>query len=165
MAIASEAPAKKITAQEIALVDAAGSERAVLHLNDDAQPVLEMMDHAGKACVGLGFVGQDEVALRMADRSGGLRIALSVSQDQVPALRLYDSRMRPRTLWGVDSDGEPALDFYESSGKLLRDYPSREWRGFSRESGRAMVKVNNSFSAGPQRFGIIIYLPLAGEKA
>jgi hypothetical protein len=122
-ASATEAPTKRIAAQEIVLVDSAGGERAVLHLNDDAQPVFEMMDHAGKARIGIGFVGQDEVALRMADRSGALRVAINVSSEEVPALRLYDSQSRPRTLLGVDSDGDAALDFYESSGKLLRELP------------------------------------------
>ncbi|HEX4209003.1 MAG TPA: hypothetical protein VHY56_01320 [Candidatus Binataceae bacterium] len=122
-ALATEAAPKRIAAQEIVLVDAAGGERAVLHLNDNAQPVFEMMDHAGKARVGIGFVGQDEVALRMADRKGTLRIALNVSPDEVPALRLFDSQARPRTLLGVDTDGDAALDFYESSGKLLRELP------------------------------------------
>ena len=120
---ATEAPTKRIAAQEIVLVDSAGGERAVLHLNDDAQPVFEMMDHAGKARIGIGFVDQDEVALRMANRSGALRVALNVSSEEVPALRLYDSQSRPRTLLGVDSDGDAALDFYESSGKLLRELP------------------------------------------
>jgi hypothetical protein len=122
-ALAIEAPPKKIAAQEIVLVDAAGGERAILHLNDDAQPVFEMMDHAGKPRVAIGFVGSDQTAFRMADRNGALRIALSINEDQMPALRLYDSQSRARTLLGVDSDGEPALDFYESSGKLLRELP------------------------------------------
>jgi hypothetical protein len=122
-ALATEAPPKRIAAQEIVLVDSAGGERAVLQLNSDAQPVFEMMDHSGKARVGIGFVGQDEVALRMADRKHALRVALNVSSDEVPALRLYDSQSRPRTLLGVDTDGDAALDFYESNGKLLRELP------------------------------------------
>src|ERR1700722_16782472 len=87
-ALAIEAPPKKIAAQEIVLVGAAGGERAILHLNDDAQPVFEMMDHAGKPRVGIGFVGSDQTAFRMADRNGALRIALSINEHQMPALRL-----------------------------------------------------------------------------
>jgi hypothetical protein len=122
-AIASEAPVKRIAAQEIVLVDGAGNTRAILHLNDDAQPVMEMLDHTGKTRVGLGFVGLDEVALRMADRSGAMRVELSIGTYQFPALRLFDNQMRPRALLGVDSDGDPALDLYDSFGKLLRELP------------------------------------------
>ena len=68
-AFASDAPVKRFAAQEIVLVDGAGNTRARLHLNDDAQPVMELMDHAGKIRVGLGFAGLDQVALRMADHA------------------------------------------------------------------------------------------------
>jgi hypothetical protein len=122
-ALASEAPVKRLAAEEIVLVDGAGNARARLHLNDDAQPVLEMMDHAGKIRAGLGFVGLDQVALRMADRSGAMRIDLGVSSDQFPALRLFDNQMRPRALLGVDSDGDPALYLYDSTGKVMRELP------------------------------------------
>lgn len=122
-ALASDAPVKRIAAQEIVLVDGAGNTRAQLHLNDDAQPVLEMMDHAGKIRAGLGFVGLDQIALRMADHSGAMRIDLEISTDQFPMLRLLDTQMRPRALLGVDSDGDPALDLYDSSGKVMRELP------------------------------------------
>jgi hypothetical protein len=120
---ASEAPVKRIAAQEIALVDGAGNTRARLRLNDDFQPLIEIMDHAGKVRAGLGFVGLDQVALRMADRNGAMRIELGISSDQFPALRLFDNQMRPRALLGVDSDGDPALDLYDSTGKVMRELP------------------------------------------
>jgi hypothetical protein len=122
-AFASDAPVKRLAAQEIVLVDGAGNTRARLHLNDDAQPVMELMDHAGKIRAGLGFVGLDQVALRMADHAGVMRIDLGIGSDQFPALRLFDTQSRPRALLGVDSDGDPALDLYDSTGKLMRELP------------------------------------------
>jgi hypothetical protein len=122
-ALASDAPVKRIAAQEILLVDGAGNTRASFHLNDDAQPVIEMLDHAGKIRAGLGFVGLDQVALRMADHAGVMRIDLGISSDQFPALRLFDNQSRPRALLGVDSDGDPALDLDDSTGKVMRELP------------------------------------------
>lgn len=122
-AVAADAPAKSIAAQEIVLVDARGKPHASLHLNHDGMPVLQLLDLEGRRRIGIGFSQDGTAGLDFADQKGAERILLNVSNDGIPALRLYDGAARPRLLIGVDSQGNSAIDFYESDGKLLRELP------------------------------------------
>jgi hypothetical protein len=122
-AFAADTPAQSIAARQIMLVDARGNSRAVLHLNREGLPMLQLFDDGGKPRVGLGFVHDGTVGIDLADRKGVERALLSVNSEGVPALRLYDAGARPRMLAGVDSQGYSALNFYDAEGKLLRELP------------------------------------------
>lgn len=114
---------RKMTAQEIVLVDAKGDMRGTLGVNKQGDAGLSLFDHQGKLRTALEISDTEGLAFKLFDPTGAVRLSLIINTDRIPALRLFDSRHRPRVLLGVDPEGEAALDFYSEEGRLLRELP------------------------------------------
>ena len=103
----------------LVLRDAAGKTRAVLDVDEDG-PGLALFDAAGKGCAGLG-VHKDGPVLRLFDVDGKTRAGLGVHKSG-SGLYLYDESGKTRAGLAVNADG-PGLALFDAAGKTIWSAP------------------------------------------
>ncbi len=123
--VASEkAPAAKVLrAQELAIVDDAGAERATIKVEQDGLVRLSMFNKKGERRVAIGVLGDGEPALGLFDSSGQPRIGMNVPLDDSAGVRLLDSSGHSRLRLGQLENGETSVELMDGKGNIIWSQP------------------------------------------
>jgi hypothetical protein len=99
--LASEPPAKVMTAQAFKLVDGHGATRAALSTSIGGEPALEFYDSAHRMRVVLDMTGGGDPRLFLMDADGRIRtvMGLGLGDDGRPFVRLRDQN--GNLIWSV----------------------------------------------------------------
>ncbi len=123
--VASEkAPvAKVLKAQELAIVDDSGAERATIKVEQDGLVRLSMFNKRGERRVAVGVLGDGEPAIGLFDSAGQPRIGMNVPLDDSAGVRLLDASGHSRLRLGQLEDGETSVELMDDKGHIIWSQP------------------------------------------
>jgi len=99
----------EIRAENIILVDKAGTIRAGLTVGADGKAGLVLADEEGRILAGLGVTPDGSPGLALADKDGVRRAGLAIASDGTVRLDLTDKKGQPRAELAVLDYGSPVL--------------------------------------------------------
>lgn len=105
-----------LRAQEIVLVDGAGTDRGYWRVEPDGAARLVMLDGEGNARLKLTLNADGDQALALADGAGTNRVVLSQLLDQSGTLAFADERGTTRTVLGMSANAAASLLFADANG-------------------------------------------------